>query len=75
MPKNLDELLLLWGDSVDPGEMELAAKRLLLFVPDAYPWSDIANDWENIIWFPSAAAHGLADHEQREIIDQIASSV
>lgn len=75
MPEDLDQLLLLWGDSVDAGEMELSAKRLLLFAPDAYPWSDVANDWENVIWFPSAAADGLADHEQREIIDQIASSV
>lgn len=72
MPKNLDELTDLWeGQSWMSG----SAKRLVMFAPDAYPWTDIATNWDNVVHHTSKAGEGLADHDYKEILDAIARSV
>jgi len=72
LPQNLDELTDDWeGQSY----MSQTAKRLIIYAPDAYPWTDIANNWENVIHYSSKAGDGLADVDYQEILSAIASSV
>jgi von Willebrand factor type A domain len=72
MPANFDELTDMWEGQT---YMNMAWKRLLLYTPDAYPWTDMANSWENCINFTSSAGEGLADMDYSEILDSIARSV
>ena len=55
--------------------MSSPAKRLLLFTPDASPWTMIASSWDNTIHFASKACQGLEEFEMDEILDVIANSV
>lgn len=71
IPKNFDELTDLW----DGQTMNRAAKRLILYSPDAYAWTDIANHWENTIQYPSKAGEGLSEIDYQTILDAIANSV
>lgn len=71
LPENFDELTDLW----DGQYMSRAAKRLIIYSPDAYAWSDMANHWENTIQYPSKAGEGLSEVDYQTILDAIASSV
>lgn len=72
MPKDFDELTDMWeGQSIMSGE----AKRLLIFAPDAYPWTDIETHWEKTIQYPSKAGAGLSDVDYETILDTIVQSV
>ncbi len=72
MPKNFDDFADLWeGQS----HMSSTSKRLLIYAPDAYPWTDLGNHFSNAIHFPSKAGNGLADTEYSEILNAIANSV
>ena len=73
-PPSLDALSDLWDDPAGRA-MEFAAKRLLLFAPDVYPWDLISSSWDNVIHFPSRAGEGLGELEMGMIIDAIAGSV
>jgi len=72
MPANFDDLTDMWEGQT---YMNRASKRLLMYTPDAYPWTDMANSWENCLHFTSKAGAGLADADYNEILDQIARSV
>ena len=69
IPQNFDELTDVWL------EMSDSAKRLLLFAPDATPWTIIASSWEQTIHFPSQAGKGLEELENEEIIAAIVNSI
>lgn len=71
LPKNFDELSDLW----DGQTMSRTAKRLIMYTPDAYAWTDIANHWENTIQYPSKAGEGLNEIDYQTILDAIANSV
>jgi hypothetical protein len=71
IPSNFDELTDLW----DGQYMSRAAKRLIIYSPDAYAWTDMANHWENTIQYPSKAGEGLSEIDYQTILDAIASSV
>ncbi len=71
IPTNFDELTDLW----DGQYMSKASKRLIMYAPDAYPWTDIANHWENTIQYPSKAGDGLNELDYKTILDTIAGSV
>lgn len=71
IPGNFDDLTDLW----DGQYMNRAAKRLIVYAPDAYAWTDIANHWENTIQYPSKAGEGLNEVDYQTILDAIASSV
>lgn len=76
MPASLEELFAQWGSGQTRGaRMENSAKRLLMFAPETYPWTDIADDWNNTIFFPSEAGEGLEEWEMNEIIATIANSL
>ena len=72
VPPNLDELTEVWES---PQVMEFAAKRLLLYAPDVYPWSVISASWSNTLHYLSNAGEGLADQKFHQIIDNIANSI
>jgi len=71
MPADFDALMDLW----DGQFMSRVAKRLIIYSPDAYPWTDIANHWENTIQYPSKAGEGLSEVDYQTILDAIANSV
>jgi hypothetical protein len=76
IPSSMDELFVQWGHGQSHDAlMENSAKRLLIFAPEDYPWNDIADDWNNTLFFPSTAGEGLEEWEMDEIIATIAGSL
>lgn len=76
IPSSMDELFVQWGHGQSRDAlMENSAKRLLIFAPEEYPWNDIADDWNNTLFFPSVAGEGLEEWEMDEIIATIAGSL
>ncbi|MDO4618522.1 MAG: vWA domain-containing protein [Clostridia bacterium] len=75
MPNDIRELSTWWGSVQQKGEMDNNAKRLLLFAPDAPDWNIIAENWDNVLHFPSEAGKGLATLEYDEIINTISNSI
>jgi serine/threonine protein kinase len=74
IPPTFDELTDAWGD---PGgrTVEYAAKRLLLYAPDTYPWNLISSHWDSVLHFPSRAGEGLNEVGFDQIVNAIAGSV
>jgi hypothetical protein len=72
LPQNFDDLT-----DMCEGQryMSMAAKRLIIYAPDAYAWTDIANYWNNTLHYPSKAGDGLSNLDYRTILDAIANSV
>jgi hypothetical protein len=73
LPADLDELSDLWEGQTSP--VHPSWKRLLLYAPDVYPWTDIANNWDNTLHYTSKAGAGLGDKDYKSILDAIAESV
>lgn len=68
IPKTFDELTDYWH------EMPTSAKRLLLFAPDAEPWT-VMGSWENTIHYVSEAGQGLEETDMEQILNAIAKSI
>ncbi|MEC3975720.1 vWA domain-containing protein [Amycolatopsis sp. H20-H5] len=76
VPESMDVLFEQWGHSRSQSAvMDNSAKRLLLFAPEISPWPEIADDWNNTLFFPSNAGDGLEEWEMGEIINTIANSL
>jgi len=76
IPRSMDELSEQWGYTrSQTALMDNSAKRLVLFAPDLSPWSEISEEWNRAIYFPSKAGHGLEELEMDEIIETIANSL
>ncbi|HEY0636865.1 MAG TPA: vWA domain-containing protein [Pseudonocardiaceae bacterium] len=76
VPPTLTDLFEQWGFAQSRrAVMENSAKRLLLFAPEESPWNEIADDWNNTLFFPSEAGKGLQEYEMDEIINTIANSL
>ena len=73
LPADIDEMFDLWEGQSSP--VHPSFKRLLLYSPDVYPWTDIANNWDNTLHFTSKAGQGLIDKDYKSILDAIAQSV
>ena len=73
MPANFDEMTELW--ETGQGAMGQTARRLIMFAPDAYPWSDIASHWEMTLHYASKAGKGLEEVDYHSILDAIANSI
>lgn len=71
MPKSFDELTDQW----DSQEIDASARRLILFTPDVYPWSDIAAHWEEVVHFPSKGGDGLGEMDYSSIMNMLAHSI
>lgn len=74
LPKNFNELSD-WWSSDQNGLVSSLAQRLILYAPDSYPWSDISNEWENVIHYPSKAGDGLKDLDYETILSAIVQSI
>jgi hypothetical protein len=72
MAKNFDELTDNWDGGKFLNDKE---KRIIMFAPDAYPWTDISTHWGNSIHFTSKAGKGLDDIDYSEILAVIANSI
>ncbi len=69
IPKTLNDLSDFWE------EIPVSAKRLVLFAPDAEPWTVIGNSWNNTVYYTSKAGRGLEELEMDQILEVIANSV
>ncbi|MCB9234181.1 MAG: VWA domain-containing protein [Bacteroidia bacterium] len=72
MVKNLNELTDLWEDNP---ALHASTKRLIIYAPDKFAWSDISSHWSNTIQYPSTAGYGLSSLDYQTILDAIANSV
>ena len=76
MPANFNELTQWWGSKHAPGYMDENAKRLLIFAPDKKGWSDIRDNWNNVIHAVTENEdQGLSKVEYTEILDAICNSI
>ena len=75
MPKDYAELHRMWGNGIDPAEMDNRAKRLLLFAPNVGSWNKIMTEWNNAVLSPAEEANGLQDVTYQAILNSIAHSV
>ena len=75
MAQDLQELSAWWGDRLNPGYIDSNAKRLLLYAPDLPMWNVVAQNWDNVLHFPSEAGNGLSELEYGEIIDTITNTI
>ncbi len=75
IPRSFAELTDRWAGGQESSQMDIRSKRLLLFAPDASPWSDIASDWDNTIFLPVYAGRGLSEWGQQELMEIIANSI
>jgi hypothetical protein len=71
MPASFSELTDRWSSQ----SMDRNAKRLILFAPDAYPWTDIATNWENCVHYASRAGEGLSEVDAQTILDAVVNSI
>lgn len=67
MARNMMELRYWWGGKSNEGFVDQRAKRLLLFTPDEPGWSDISNEWDNVIHFPVRPGESLKEIRYNEI--------
>lgn len=75
MPENFDDLTQWWGSKRNPGLMDENAKRLLIFAPDKPGWTNIRDNWNNVIHVETEAGTGLRECEYSEILDVICNSI
>jgi hypothetical protein len=71
LPTSFSGLTDLWSSQ----NLNRESKRLLLFAPDAYPWTDIATHWENTVHYPSRAGEGLSEVDAETMLDAIVHSI
>lgn len=72
MPADFNGMTDWWEGS---GYVTPAAKRLLVYAPDVYPWKNIAEHWSNTVHYPSQAGNGLETVDYSSILDAIANSI
>jgi hypothetical protein len=71
LPRNIDELTDLW----DGQWIGQTAKRLVIFAPEAYPWSDLLAHWDQVWLLPTRAGGGMKEHEYDEILHALADEI
>ncbi|NKX55942.1 vWA domain-containing protein [Arthrobacter mobilis] len=72
LPKDFDELTDLW---MGQGPMSAPARRLLMYAPDATPWSSIGSYWDQNVHYMSRAGEGLQEVDYKAVLDAISQSV
>jgi len=70
--KNFDELTDKWENGF---YVKNPSKRIILYSPDTYPWSEISNNWSNSVQYSSLAGKDLSESDYNEILNLISSSV
>ena len=81
IPESLEELTDIWmtptrttwGPEI---KLKQPAKRLVVFAPDnMYPWPEIYESWNQVVYNPTADTSGLDDVPYADIINTIVGSV
>ena len=80
MPISLEELTDIWltpssGQNASKIKLKQPAKRLIVFAPQMYPWPEIYESWNQVVYNPSKAGEGLDDVSYEDIINAIVGSV
>ena len=80
MPASLEELADIWmtptsGQQVSKIKLKQPAKRLVVFAPQMYPWPEIYESWNQVVYNPTADTSGLDDVTYEDIINSIVGSV
>ena len=81
MPTSLAELGDLWnntsadGNQVSRTKLKQPAKRLIIFAPQEYPWPELYEAWEQVVYNPAHPGEGLDDVTYEDIIESIVGSV
>jgi hypothetical protein len=71
LPTNMGELKDLWdGQAIGQN-----ARRMIIFAPDAYPWSDFREHLDQVWLLPTRAGEGMREHEYGEILDVLSASI
>ena len=71
---SLDDLTDRW-DGGQTVRLKKAARRLLIFAPDAYPWNIIGDAWGQTVWLPSQAGKGLEEVEYGTILQGLTNEI
>jgi hypothetical protein len=71
MPASFGELTALWEGQT----MSKVGKRILVFAPDAYPWSQIQTEWQNSVHIVSKAGKGLKELDYNAVLHVITESI
>lgn len=74
MPISFNELTEKWEDKQDPVR-SAASKRLIIFAPEVYPWSEIFANWSGATHYASIAGDGCSEVDYKAIVKQIVNSV
>ncbi len=75
MAKDFSELTSWWGNGNKHGVMDENAKRLILFTPNANGWTQIRDNWNNVIQYESEAGNGLKDCDYEQILNAISNTI
>ena len=79
MPASLVELSDIWmtpaSGQTSKIKLQQPAKRLIVFAPQMYPWPEIYESWNQVIYNPSKAGEGLDDVSYEDIINACAGSI
>lgn len=81
MPESFEELTDVWmtPSSGQQGgtktKLKQPAKRLIVFAPEVYPWPELYESWDQVVYNPSKAGTGLDDVSYEAIINAIVGSV
>ena len=75
MPVSFDELTDMWDGAAQSSKMQAAAKRLIVFAPDAHGWTDIGNHWTQSLHYVSRAGRGLTEVEYKVIIEVMSQDI
>ena len=80
MPASLEELTEIWLAPASQGQtskikLKKPAKRLIVFAPHMYPWPELYETWDQVVYNPSKASEGLDDVSYEDIINAIVGSV
>lgn len=81
MPESFEELTDVWmtpssGQQVGTKtKLKQPAKRLIVFAPEVYPWPELYESWDQVVYNPSKAGTGLDDVSYEDIINAIVGSV
>ena len=81
MPESFEDLTDVWmtPSSGQQGgtktKLKQPAKRLIVFGPEVYPWPELYESWDQVVYNPSKAGTGLNDVSYEDIINAIVGSV
>ena len=81
MPHSLAELTNMWMAPQNHwicgkwSRLNQPSKRLLMFAPQVYPWPELYESWDQVVYNPSKAGEGIDDAYIDDIVNAIVASV